>query len=174
MAISCGVVFSGCAMRPIHDEGLLRLVDGNVVRMTVTWGEYDDKVLKPASYNVEGRYFKWTPNANQYRWVLTGASMRRDKWGGVSRRAMVPDQIQHLNSGDLVDVYVGKYDETNYGELKAPVIVRLVCSDADKACKKAAEKALGGVNEVVSKGKPPMAEFSFSKIYDLEGNRLHR
>ncbi|QJD91677.1 hypothetical protein HH213_17240 [Duganella dendranthematis] len=93
--------------------------------------------------------------------------------GSVHRRALVPDQIPQLHKGDVVDVYVGIFDETNYGELKAPVVIRLVCKDADGACKKAEEKTLGGANEIVSKGKPPMAALSFSKIYDLEGNRLH-
>jgi hypothetical protein len=159
-------------MRPIHDDGLLKLVDGNVVRMTVSWGEYDDKVLKPASYNVDGLHFKWNSNSNQYRWVLATAVMRRDHWGSVYRRAMVPDQISQLHKGDLVDVYVGYFDQTNYGELQAPMVIRLVCRDADSACKKAEEKKLGGANEVVTTGKPTMTGLTFSKFYDLDGNRL--
>lgn len=161
-------------MRPIHDEGLLKLVDGNVVRMTVTWGERDDKVLQPASYNVDGLHFKWNSNANQYRWILATAVMRRDRWGSVHRRALVPDQIPQLHKGDIVDIYVGFFDETNYGDLKAPVVIRLVCQETDSSCNRSEEKALGGANEVVSIGKPPMTGLTFSKVHDLEGNRLRQ
>lgn len=176
LAIGTTIAFAaflqGCAMRPLHDDGLLKLVDGNVVRMTVDWEEPARGALMPASYNVEAKYFKWTPEANQYRWVLGEASLRRDKWGKISRRILVPDEIPRLKSGDLIDVYLGEYDRTNYGELRAPVVLRLVCTQADKLCQKRASEELGGKNEVLSHGRPPMDNLTFTKKFDLEGKPL--
>lgn len=159
-------------MRPIHDSALLTAVDGNVVRMTVGWEEPEDHALLPAAYNVEARYFHWTSQANQYRWVLADAEIRRDARGKIYRRILVPDQISRLKSGDLIDVYLGAFDETNYGKLQAPVVVRLICTDRDDACKKLEAKQLGERTGVVSRGKPPLEDLTFSKKFDLDGKLL--
>lgn len=159
-------------MRPIHDSALLTAVDGNVVRMTVGWEEPEDHALLPAAYNVEARYFKWSPQANQYRWVLVDAEIRRDARGKIYRRALVPDQVPKLRNGDWVDVYLGVYDETSYGELRAPIVLRRVCTDRDDACKKREEKQQGERTGVVSRGKPPMDGLTFSKKFGLDGRLL--
>lgn len=165
---------TGCAVKPIHDSDLLKLVDGNVVRMQIQWEEPEGKALMPPFYSVEGSYFKWTENANQYRWVISEAHLRRDKWGMGWRRVLVPDQIQRLRRGDWVDVYFGIYEETNYGELRAPVVLRFICKNADKECKKRSEKELGGKFEVVSSGRPAdVAYLTFSKVHDLAGKALN-
>jgi hypothetical protein len=168
-----GTAISGCAMKPIHDEDLLKLVDGNVIRMQIDWPEPSGAALMPASYNVEANYLHWTANANQYRWVISEALMRKNTWGRVWRRTLVPDQIPRLQKGDWVDVYVGSYWQTNFGELKAPVVVRLVCKDSDKACKQNSEKELHGKFEVVSTGRPAIVDqLTFTKVHDLEAKAL--
>jgi hypothetical protein len=162
----------GCAIRPIHDSALLKAVDGNVVRMTVGWKEPDGHALLPAAYNVEAKYFHWTPQANQYRWVLADAEIRGEARGKIYRRILVPDQIPKLRIGDVIDVYLGTYDETNYGELRAPVVVRLVCAEIDEVCKKREEKKLGARNGIVSRGKPPLDDLTFAKVFDLDGKAI--
>lgn len=170
--LTAAVLNQGCAIRPIHDSALLTAVDGNVVRMTVGWEEPEGHALLPAAYNVEAKYFHWTPQANQYRWVLADAEIRRDARGKIYRRVLVPDQVPKLRSGDVIDVYLGTFDETNYGELRAPVVLRRVCEDRDDACKKREERQLGERTGVVSRGKPPLEDLTFSKKFNVDGKIL--
>lgn len=165
-------ILQGCAMRPIHDEGLLRLVNDSVVRMAVDWTEKPDHAFAPASYSVDGKYFHWSDNSIQYRWIFTKAVMRRDKWGSVMRTSRVSDGVPLLKTGDLVDVYLPPFDEMNYDKLDASIILRLVCRNEDRACKDASEKQLNGKNEVVSRGRPDMQSLTFTKKFDRQGELL--
>lgn len=170
--LTVGLALQGCGIKPIHNEEFKELVDNNVVRMTVAWPEKENKAYSPASYNVDAHYFKWSGEDIQYRWLLVKATMRRDKWGSVLRTTLIADSVPVLDTGDWVDVYLPPFDSMNYSEFKAPVILRLVCRDADSACKKKAEAELGGKNEVVSKGKPDMSNFGYTRKFDLQGNLL--
>lgn len=167
------VVLQGCAaVKPMADEKVLKVVDGNVVRMTVTWGEHADKGMVPASYNNEAHYYNWTPEVTQYRWIQVTGGMRRDVYGFVFRRVRVPDGMPLLQPGDWVDVYNYPDAELDYSQLKASVVVAFVCANADKVCKEKSKKELGGENEVVSKGAPDMSKLKFTKKFDTQGNLL--
>lgn len=168
--LSAGVMLPGCTTL-LNNESVLAVIDDTVVRMEVTWGETAEHSWTPASYALGYWSRNWTVEDNRYRWVLTQAVLRRDIWGQAFRPARVPDGLPILRPGDLVDVYLPRFADTNYGELVAPVIVRLVCSDADSECKKRSKSDLGGRNEIVSRGKPDMANLSFSKVYGLDGKR---
>ncbi|MYM71640.1 hypothetical protein GTP56_05445 [Duganella sp. FT134W] len=161
----------GCTT-PHRNEGISNLIMNNVVRMYVNWGEYPDKAWSPASYNVAANYYHWNENSIQYRWIWPQANLRRDLYGVVNEMAMVPDEIPFLRHGDLVDVYLPPFETYNYGEMRAPIVIRFVCSADDDACQDKSKKELGGKNEVVSKGKPDLSGFTFTKKFDKTGKRL--
>lgn len=172
MAIGALSILQGCAIRPYNTDEFLTLLDDSVVRMAVDWPERDDHAYSHAFYNVDAKYFHWSENSVQYRWIMVKAVMRRDKWGKVIRTARIPDGMPILKPGDWVDVYLPPFDSMNYDQLNAPIILRLVCKDDDRACKDASEKQLNGKNEVVSRGRPDMQNLTFSKKFDRQGELL--
>ncbi|QJD91678.1 hypothetical protein HH213_17245 [Duganella dendranthematis] len=173
VAMGATAAISGCVIKPLSDSAVLKHVNGNVVRMSVEWEDRFDRAQIPAFYNNEAKYFHWGPEANQYRWVQTIAGTRRDIYGMVFRRALVADGVPALKRYDWVDVYLGNEEQTNYSELRAPVVLRLVCRAADSECKARSKRELGGENEVVSKGRPPEMDLvTFTKLYDLKGQPL--
>ncbi|MYM30655.1 hypothetical protein GTP58_20185 [Duganella sp. CY15W] len=171
-SVICVAGILAACTTPHTNEGVENLIANNVVRMTVNWDEKDSKAWSPASYSVMGNYFHWSENSIQYRWIPVQANLRRDLYGQANNPARIPDGFPILSSGDLVDVYVPPWSSMNYGELKAPIIVRFVCSASDSACQDLSKKDLGGRNEVVSKGKPDMGNLVFTKKFDESGNRL--
>lgn len=165
-------MLNGCASKPYFDEDLKKLTDNTVLRMNVAWYEKGDRAYAPASYNVDGHYHHWGTNAIQYRWILLQANMRRDMYGQILKTARIPDGMPILHLNDVVDVWIPPEDSVNYNELKAPIILKLVCKYNDSDCKAKAKKELGGLNEVVSHEKTDISELTFTKKFDTEGNLI--
>lgn len=166
---------SGCGvLKPYYDSDVLKVAEGNVVRMNVRWYEKANKAYAPASYNVEAYTHHWGPNAIQYRWILVQANFHKDVNNWMWTTAMIPDGMPILSLDDVVDVYVPTINSINYDALQGPVILRFVCKHDDKPCKEKSKAELGGANEVVSHGKPDMSGLTFSKKFDTEGNLLQK
>ncbi|MYM30654.1 hypothetical protein GTP58_20180 [Duganella sp. CY15W] len=165
------IALQGCTT-PHRNEGVVNHITNNVVRMEVNWGEYPDRAWSPASYNVMARYHHWDENSIQYRWIWPQATMRRDLYAQVNEIAVVADGVPFLRHGDLVDVFVPPFETYNYGQLKAPIVIRLVCKADDSDCIEKSKKELGGKNEIVSKGSPDLSRVAFTKTFDKTGKRL--
>jgi len=165
----CGVIHD-----LYQDKGVADYSTNVVFRMSVAWYEKPDHAYSPAFYNYDAKIHNWGPEAIQYRWILL-KSFFKDKTesGGVFRTGRIPDGLPVLKVGDIVDVYLPDDDLTNYNQLKGPVILRLVCRENDRPCKKAAKVELGGRSfGMVSKGMPDMSNLTFSKRFDATGHIL--
>ncbi|CAN0622864.1 protein of unknown function [Burkholderia multivorans] len=172
ICVAAAVTLAGCGTGLPGDPDIAGYSANNVIRMSVFWPEKAKHDWNPPFYNVEAARNHWTPEDNQYRWIIAHASFRKDFWGMSDRVSLVPDSVPFLESGDLVDVYDPGRTDVDYGNFKAPIVLRLVCKHKDKACIEASKKELGGLNEIASKGKPGLSDLIFSKTFDIRGNRL--
>ncbi|MYM23236.1 hypothetical protein GTP46_11320 [Duganella sp. FT135W] len=176
--LASALALQGCTSvpydgKPGMNEEINAMTDNTVVRMTVTWTERPDHAYMLPDYNVMGKYFHWSENSNQYRWTRVTATLRRDKYGSIVRHAMIPDGMQLLTPGDVVDVYVPAWETMNYGTLDTAKIIKLVCQAKDAECIRSNGSSVGGKGtEIISRGRPDMTGISYSKKFDIKGQLL--
>jgi DNA-directed RNA polymerase subunit H (RpoH/RPB5) len=167
------LALSGCTA-VIADPDVINFTQNKVIRLVVISGETDHSTWSPIFYSVEAARHNWTDEDNQYRWVRMKGVLRKEMYAGLLRYARVPDQLPRIHSGDLVDVYEINWHDTDYGALKADIVVKLVCRSEDSACFKRSKAEIGGRSEIVSVGKPDMSGFTFTKQFDVKGKPLSR
>jgi hypothetical protein len=157
-------VLGGCASTGTPESGdSSNFVDYHeaVVRAGIMGTENEILILKKALRDSDARFAKFN-----------GRTSNTSAWNGLQifGIARIPDQIQTLYSGDLVEVWV-KHPKAEKNPQLAddfstwPVVVRVVCRKADpdyKACLKKSQEGRPVIWGVRSFGRPPeMDTFTF-------------
>lgn len=171
VALALGVAVStGCTT----DHGTVyQSANHTVQRLAVgPIAEYESKTL-PHALGAGGGTFG--PVASQYRWVHVQGITKVDRDTWLHTIARVPDQISQLHKNDIVDVLFLTVSDSNYDQLKTPVVLRVVCKNEDAPCKRQLYKEAGDTNVFLgptSEQAPDVSQYTFSKFYDTDGNIL--
>ena len=176
LLLAC-VLLAGCATTSGGDSEY-RLLSSptelkatKALRMEVAFGEQEGYYQIGLLERIAG---KWGPQSKRYRWISAQAKTGNGGLTGYylySTGILVPDQVPTIHKGDLVDVILLERDQYDFPNLKAPLVLGLVCRKDDVACQDRLKASNGGKTwgVWVERAQYDQSKFTFTPRYDESG-----